>query len=66
MRFIIIHKAGNVSISKIIEAPSKDEAIDIFIKDYDAYDITKNDIDVFFHDDIKNLVKYFFENYSVN
>ena len=66
MAYILIYKNGDLSITKIIEASSKDEALDIFLKDYQDYDITKNEVDIVVHNDVKELVTNFWKTVNAN
>lgn len=66
MAYILIYKNGDLSITKIIEASSKDEALDIFLKDYQDYDITRNEVDIVIHNDVKELVTNFWKTVNAN
>ena len=66
MAYILIYKNGDLSITKIIEASSKDEALDIFLKDYQDYDMTRNEVDIMVHNDLKELVANFWETMNTN
>jgi hypothetical protein len=66
MAYILIYKNGDLSITKIIEASSKDEALDIFLKDYQDYDITRNEVDIVVHNDVKELVTNFWKTVNAN
>lgn len=66
MAYILIYKNGDLSITKIIEASSKDEALDIFLKDYQDYDITRNEVDIVVHNDLKELVANFWKTMNTN
>ena len=66
MCYILVYKNGDISITKVIEADSKEQAIDIFLEAYEDYDITRNEIDVMVHDDVKKFVNNFWETVNAN
>lgn len=66
MCYILIYRNGDLSITKVIEADSKDTALDIFLKTYEDYDVTRNEVDVLIHDDMKTLVNNFWEVVNAN
>jgi hypothetical protein len=59
--YLVSYGQGNISISKVIDAYSEKDAINIFIEMYDQYDITSNELDVLECEEIKSMVKETFE-----
>jgi hypothetical protein len=59
--YLVSYGQGNVSISKVIDAYSEKDAINIFIEMYDQYDIASNELDVLECEEVKSMVKETFE-----
>jgi hypothetical protein len=59
--YLVSYGQGNISISKVIDAYSEKDAINIFIETYDQYDITTNELDVLECEEVKSMVKETFE-----
>jgi hypothetical protein len=59
--YLVSYGQGNISISKVIDAYSEKDAINIFIETYDQYDITSNEVDVLECEEVKSMVKETFE-----
>ncbi len=59
--YLVSYGQGNISISKVIDAYSEKDAINIFIEMYDQYDITSNEIDVLECEEVNVMVKETFE-----
>ena len=59
--YLVSYGQGNVSISKVIDAYSEKDAINIFIEMYDEYDIASNELDVLECEEVNIMVNETFK-----